>query len=154
MIEHVSRDLIHAVVWNKCALTITRQSIRWNGQNMRWETSPLDVSRGAGMIEVPVPLHVAGRPLGREKYVRAATLLFRSLVRTRHGRPFSPSRSRHHQVRRLPVKGKAGIAQMELCGASPVCPGCGGSGNHRAMKKAAGSPPPFVDLTFRCVGNS
>jgi hypothetical protein len=135
VIEHVSRDLIHAVVWNKCALTIARQSIRWNGQNMRWETSPLDVSRGAGMIGVPVPLHVAGRPLGREKYVRAATLLFRSLVRTRHGRPFSPSRSRHHQVRRLPGgRGPVGAKPFEggtrrrvrrrgSCGASPVCAG-------------------------------
>ena len=40
VVEHVDGKWIQAVVWNKCALRIARKCIRWDGQNMRWETSP------------------------------------------------------------------------------------------------------------------
>ena len=180
MIEHVSRDLIQAVVWNKCALTIARQSIRWNGQNMRWETSPLDVSRGAGMIGVPVPAARGGTAFGTGEIRQSRYIVVSGRssgcamgVHFRHRDPgtirFAGRRSKARPASRrwrLPGgRGSVGAKPFEggtrrrvrrrgLCGASPVCPGCGGSGNHRVMKKAAGPPPPFVDLTFRCVGNS
>jgi hypothetical protein len=41
VIEHVGGKWLQAVVWNKCALRIARKYIRWDNQNMRWETSPL-----------------------------------------------------------------------------------------------------------------
>jgi hypothetical protein len=172
--------LIHAVVWNKCALTIARQSIRWNGQNMRWETSPLDVSRGAGMIGVPVPAARGGTAFGTGEIRQGATLLFPVArpdapwasifaieIPAPSGSPAAGQRQGRHRadggcrggrgsVGAKPFEGgtRRRVRRRGLCGASPVCPGCGGSGNHRAMKKAAGSPPPFVDLTFRCVDNS
>ena len=40
VVEHVDGKWIQAVVWNKCALRIARKYIRWDDQNMRWETSP------------------------------------------------------------------------------------------------------------------
>jgi len=41
VVEHVNGEWIQAVVLNKCTLRIARKCIRWDGQNMRWETSPL-----------------------------------------------------------------------------------------------------------------
>jgi hypothetical protein len=38
VVEHVDSTWIQAVVWNKCELRIARKRIRWDGQNMRWET--------------------------------------------------------------------------------------------------------------------
>jgi hypothetical protein len=40
VVEQVDGKWIQAVVWNKCALRIARKYIRWDNQNMRWETSP------------------------------------------------------------------------------------------------------------------
>jgi hypothetical protein len=40
VVEHVDSKWIFAAVWNKCELRIARKCIRWDGQNMRWETSP------------------------------------------------------------------------------------------------------------------
>jgi hypothetical protein len=40
VVEHVDSTWIQAVVWNKCELRIARKCIRWDDQNMRWETSP------------------------------------------------------------------------------------------------------------------
>jgi hypothetical protein len=38
VVEQADSKWIHAVVWNKCELRIARKCIRWDGQNMRWET--------------------------------------------------------------------------------------------------------------------
>jgi len=38
VVDHVDSKWIFAVVWNKCELRIARKCIRWDGQNMRWET--------------------------------------------------------------------------------------------------------------------
>jgi hypothetical protein len=38
VVEHVDSTWIQAVVWNKCSLRIARKCIRWDVQNMRWET--------------------------------------------------------------------------------------------------------------------
>jgi len=40
VVEHVGGQWIRAVVLNKCVLRIARKCIRWDEQNMRWETSP------------------------------------------------------------------------------------------------------------------
>ena len=40
VVEHVGGKWIRAVVLNKCVLRIARKCIRWDEQNMRWETSP------------------------------------------------------------------------------------------------------------------
>ena len=40
VVEHVDSKWISAAVWNKCELRIARKCIRWDGQNIRWETSP------------------------------------------------------------------------------------------------------------------
>ena len=40
VVEHVNSEWIQAVVLSKCPLRIARKCIRWDGQNMRWETSP------------------------------------------------------------------------------------------------------------------
>ena len=40
VVEQVDGKWIQAVVLNKCTLRIARKCIRWDGQNMRWETSP------------------------------------------------------------------------------------------------------------------
>jgi hypothetical protein len=38
VVKHVDSKWIFAAVWNKCELRIARKCIRWDGQNMRWET--------------------------------------------------------------------------------------------------------------------
>jgi hypothetical protein len=38
VVEQADSKWIHAMVWNKCSLRIARKCIRWDGQNMRWET--------------------------------------------------------------------------------------------------------------------
>ncbi|MFZ0735308.1 MAG: hypothetical protein WAM79_23530 [Candidatus Sulfotelmatobacter sp.] len=40
VVERVKSGWIQAVVLNKCTLRIARNCIRWDEQNMRWETSP------------------------------------------------------------------------------------------------------------------
>jgi len=39
VVENVNGKWIQAVVLNKCSLRIARKCIRWDDQNMRWETS-------------------------------------------------------------------------------------------------------------------
>ena len=38
VVEQADSKWIQAVVWNKCELRIARKCIRWDDQNMRWET--------------------------------------------------------------------------------------------------------------------
>jgi hypothetical protein len=40
LVEQVSAGHIRAKLWNKTVLMIGRKCIRWDEQNMRWETSP------------------------------------------------------------------------------------------------------------------
>jgi hypothetical protein len=40
VVEHVKSEWIQAVLLNKCTLRIARKCIRWDEQNMRWETNP------------------------------------------------------------------------------------------------------------------
>jgi len=40
VVEQVDGKWIQAVVWNRSTLRIIRKCILWDGQNMRWETSP------------------------------------------------------------------------------------------------------------------
>ena len=40
VVEHVDGKWIQAEVLNKCTLRIAHECIRWDDQNMRWETSP------------------------------------------------------------------------------------------------------------------
>jgi hypothetical protein len=40
VVEHVNSKWIQVVVLKKCRLRIARKYIRWDDQNMRWETSP------------------------------------------------------------------------------------------------------------------
>jgi len=40
VVEHINSKWIQAVVLKKCTLRIARKYIRWDDQNMRWETSP------------------------------------------------------------------------------------------------------------------
>jgi hypothetical protein len=54
VVEQVDGKWIQAVVWNKCALRIARKYIRWDNQNMRWETSPSVHSLTQGRFPVPI----------------------------------------------------------------------------------------------------
>ena len=41
VVEQVDGKWIRAVLWNKSSLKIARVCVRWDAQNVRWETSPL-----------------------------------------------------------------------------------------------------------------
>jgi hypothetical protein len=38
IVEHADDTEVHALLRNRSTLRIARKCIRWNGQNMRWET--------------------------------------------------------------------------------------------------------------------
>lgn len=44
VVEHADDTDVYVVVWNKCSSRIARKHIRWDDQNMRWETDASSVS--------------------------------------------------------------------------------------------------------------
>jgi len=44
IVEHADDTEVHALLRNRSTLRIARKCIRWDGQNMRWETNPSSVS--------------------------------------------------------------------------------------------------------------
>jgi hypothetical protein len=40
VVEHADDTEVHALLRNRSTLRIARKQIRWDDQNMRWETSP------------------------------------------------------------------------------------------------------------------
>jgi hypothetical protein len=44
VVEHADDTEVHALLRNRSTLRIARKCIRWDGQNMRWETNPSSVS--------------------------------------------------------------------------------------------------------------
>ena len=45
VVEHADDTEVHALLRNRSVIRIGRKCIRWDKQNMRWETNPSSVSK-------------------------------------------------------------------------------------------------------------